>query len=128
MRRHVGSAGANHGERVLDQGADIDARGCRRHQSERRQHGVASADAGIAMEDAGKALFGRNLLQRRAGIGHRDKAMAGLVGADGLGDPREEVILHRVGLGGAAGFAGDDEHGIGEIDRALQGANLRGIG
>ena len=128
VRRHVGSAGANHRERMLDQGANIDPGGCRRHQPERRQHGVASADGGIAVEDAGKTLLGRDLLQRRAGIGHRDEAVAGLVGADGLGHPREEIILHRVGLGGAAGFAGDDEHGVGEVDRGLQGADLRGIG
>jgi hypothetical protein len=32
-----------------------------------------------------KALLGRDLLQRRAGIGHGDEAVAGLVGADGLG-------------------------------------------
>ncbi len=84
MRRHVRPAGANHRERVLEQRADIDARGGGRHQPERRQHGIAAADGGVAVEDARKALLGRDLLQRRAGIGHRDEAVAGLVGADRL--------------------------------------------
>ena len=128
MRRHVGAAGAHHRKRMRDQAANVDAGGSRRHQSERRQHGVAAADRGIAVEDAGKALLGRNLLQRRAGIGDGDEAMAGLVLADGLGDAIEEIILHHVRLGGAAGFAGDDEQRVGEIDRILHRAHLRGIG
>ncbi len=83
---------------------------------------------GIAVEDAGKALFGRDLLQRRAGIGHRDEAMPGLVGADRFRHALEEIILHHVGFGGAAGFAGDDEQGVGNVDRGLQVADLRRIG
>ena len=128
VRRHVGAAGAHHRERVRDQAANVDTGGRRRHQAERRQHGVASADRGIAVEDAGKALLGRDLLQRRAGIGDGDEAMAGLVLADGLGDAIEEIILHHVRLGGAAGFAGDDEQRVGEIDLLLHRAHLRGIG
>ena len=44
VRRHVGAAGAHHRKRMRDQAANIDAGGRRRHQAERRQHGVASAD------------------------------------------------------------------------------------
>ena len=128
MWRHVGAAGAHHRKRVRDQAANVDTGGSRRHQPERRQHGVASADRRIAVEDAGKALLGRNLLQRRAGIGDGDEAMTGLVLADRFGDAIEEIILHRVRLGGAAGFAGDDEQRVGEIDRILHRAHLRGIG
>ena len=84
VRRHIRPAGARHRKRMLDQGANIDAGGRRRHQPERRQHGIASADRGIAVENAREALLGRDLLQRRAGIGHRDETMAGLVGADAL--------------------------------------------
>ena len=113
---------------MLYEGADVDAGGRGGHQAERRQHRVAPADRGIAVKDARKALFGRDLLQRRAGIGHRDETMAGLVGADGLGDAGEEIILHHVRFGGAAGFAGDDEHGIGKVDLRLQAAHLRRIG
>ncbi len=80
------------------------------------------------MEDAGKALFGRDLLQRRVGIGHRNEPMAGLLGANGLGDAGEEIILHHVRLGGAAGLAGDDEEGCCDVDAVLHRANLRGIG
>ena len=76
VRRHIRPAGAHHRERVLQQRADIDARRRGRHQPERRQHRVTSADRGIAVEDAGKALLGRDLLQRRAGIGHRDETCA----------------------------------------------------
>ena len=54
--------------------------------------------------------------------------MPGLVGADGLRDAREEIILHHVRLGGAAGLAGDDEQGVGDVDRGLHAAHLRGIG
>ncbi len=85
VRRHVRPAGAHHRKRVFYQGANIDAGGRGGHQPERRQHRVASADRGIAVEDAGKALSGGDLFQRRAGIGHRDEAVPGLVGADGLG-------------------------------------------
>ena len=109
MRRHVRAAGAHHRKRMVDQAAHVDAGGRGRHQPERRQHRIAPADRGVAMEDAGKALLGRDLLQRRAGIGDRDEAMAGLVRADRLRDAIEEIILHHVRLGGAAGLAGDDE-------------------
>ena len=128
MRRHIGSAGAHHRQRVLQQRADVDA--CRRgrHQPERRQHGIASADRRVAMEGPRKALLGRDLLKRRAGIGHRDETVPGPVGADRLGDAREEVILHHVRLGGAAGLAGDDKECVGEVDRGLHAADLRGIG
>ena len=128
MRRHVRPAGTHHRKRVFDERADVDAGGGGGHQPERRQHGVAPADGGIAVEDARKTLFGRDLLQRRAGIGHRDETMPGLLGADRLGDAGEEIILHHVRLGGAAGFAGDDEDGVGEVDLRLQAAHLRRIG
>ena len=82
MRRHVRPAGAHHRQRMGNQAAHIDAGGGGRHQAERRQYGIAPADGRLAVEDARKALFGRDLLQRRAGIGHGDKAMACLVLAD----------------------------------------------
>ena len=113
---------------MLDQRADVDAGGRSRYQSERRQHGVASADRGFAVENPREALFGRRLLQRRAGIGHRDEAMSGLAGANRLGNAIEEIVLHRVGLGGAAGFAGDDEQSFGDIDGFFHRADLYGIG
>src|ERR1700743_2141971 len=53
--------------------------------------------------------------------------MRGLLGADPLRDALEEVVLHHVWFGGAAGFAGDDEQRIGKIDLSLQGADLRWI-
>ncbi|MGY4314565.1 hypothetical protein ACVWW1_003892 [Bradyrhizobium sp. JR3.5] len=128
LRRHVGAAGAHHGERMTEQAADVDACGRRRHQAERRQHGIAAADRGIAVEDTGKALLDRDLLQRRAGVGHRDEAMAGLVLADRLGHPVEEIVLHHVRLGRAARFGGDDEQRLGDVDILLHRAHLRRIG
>ena len=80
------------------------------------------------MENAGKALLGRHLLQRRAGIGHRDEAVAGLVLADRLRHAIVEIILHRVRLGGAAGFAGDDEQRLLDVDCLLHRTHLRRIG
>ncbi|MFK4398646.1 hypothetical protein ABIF31_005203 [Bradyrhizobium elkanii] len=64
LRRHVGTAGAHHGERMAEQAADVDAGSGRRHQTERRQHGIAAADRRVAVEDAGKTLLDRDLLQR----------------------------------------------------------------
>src|SRR5437879_150036 len=87
-----------------------------------------STDRWIAVEDACKTLSGCDLLQRRAGIGHRDEAVTGLVGADRLGNLREEIILHHVRLGGAAGFAGNDEQGFGDVDRSPKMADLPGVG
>ncbi len=40
----------------------------------------------------------------------------------------EEIILHHVRFGGAAGFAGDDEQRVGDVDRRLHGADLGRIG
>ena len=128
VRRHVGSAGAHHRERVLQQGAQVDARGRGWHQPEWRQHGVTSADRWIAMEDACKTLSGCDLLQRRARVGDRDEVVAGLAGADRLGYAGEEIVLHHVRFGRAAGLAGDDEQGFGDVDRSLKVADLRGVG
>ena len=89
---------------------------------------IAVTDPGSPWKMRRKALLGRDLLQRRSGIGHRDEALAGLLGADRLGDAGEEIILHDVRLGGAAGLAGDDEQRVGDVDRSLHGADLRGIG
>ncbi len=128
MRRHVRAAGAHHRQRMADQAPHVDAGGRRRHQAERRQHRIASADRRLAVEGAGKALPGRDLLQRRAGIGHRDEAVAGRFGADRLGDALEEIVLHCVRLGGAAGFAGDDEQRLLDVDLLFHRADLRRIG
>ena len=57
MRRHIGAAGPHHCQRVCHQAANIDAGGGRGHQPEWRQHRISPADRGIAVEDAGKALF-----------------------------------------------------------------------
>ena len=108
---------------------DIDARGCRRHQAERREHRIAPADGGLAVEDARIVQRLRRLLQRRAGIGDRNEAMAGLdLRPDRLRDALVEIILHRVRFGGAAGLAGDDEHGVGDVDPGLHRPDLRRIG
>ena len=61
------------------------------------------------MEDARKILLLGDLLQRRAGIGDGNKMRACLILADGVANLREEIILHHIRLGGAAGFAGDDQ-------------------
>ena len=128
MRRHVGAAGAHHRQRIGHQRTHVDAGRSRRHQAERRQYRVAPADGRLAMEGTGKALPGCHLLQRRAGIGHRDEAVAGLVLANRLCHAVVEIILHRIRLGGAAGLAGYDEQRLGDIDRLLHRAYLRRIG
>ena len=80
------------------------------------------------MEDARKTLSGCDLLQRRARVGDRDEVVAGLAGADRLGYAGEEIVLHHVRFGRAAGLAGDDEQGFGDVDRSLKVADLRGVG
>ena len=54
--------------------------------------------------------------------------MAGLGGADGFRHKLEEIVLHHVRLGGAAGFAGNDEQGFCQVDLGLLAAHLRRIG
>ena len=67
-------------------------------------------------------------VERGAGIGDRDEAMAGLVGADRFRHPRVKIVFQRIGLGGAPGFAGNDEDGSCDVDRRFQRANLGGVG
>ena len=55
VRRHVRLRRSAPSPACAEQAADVDAGGRRRHQSERRQHRVASADGGIAVEDAGES-------------------------------------------------------------------------
>ena len=64
MRRHVRAARAHHVQGIVDQLAHIDAGRGGRHQTKRREHRIAPADGRLAMEDAGKTLFDRDLLQR----------------------------------------------------------------
>ncbi len=64
MRRYIRPAGADHRQRVTEQRAHVYARSRRRHQPERRQHGIAAADGAVAIEDPSEALLGRDLLQR----------------------------------------------------------------
>src|SRR6516225_3768410 len=83
------------------------------------------AVAGLAIEDPGIVELLGGLLERGAGIGHRDEAMSGLHrGPDGLSDAIVEIILHRVRLGRPAGLAGHDEHGLGDVDLGLRCAHL----
>ena len=45
----------------------------RRHEAEIRQHRVAAADPGVAVEDVPEAVLLGDLLHVRAGVGHRDE-------------------------------------------------------
>ena len=69
----------------------------------------------------------RFFFQRRAGVGDRDEAMAGLVGANGLRDARMKIVFQRIRFSGAAGLAGHDEHCTGNVDHRFQRANLSGV-
>jgi hypothetical protein len=60
------------------------------------------------MKDPAEAPLLGVALQRRTWVGDRDELLARLI-ADLLGNLGEEIILKNIGLGGAAGFAGDNE-------------------
>ena len=89
-RRHVRAAGSLHRPHRFEQAFDVKTHRRRRHQAELRQHGVAPADRGYAVENMSKAkLFGASL-QRRSGIGDRDEVFARFVLASHRADPVEE--------------------------------------
>ncbi len=64
----------------------------------------------------------------RARVGDGDEAAAGFVGANSLLHALEEILLIDVGFERAAGFAGNDEEGLGEIDFLFDGADLCRVG
>src|SRR5206468_10643262 len=63
---------------VREQPLDVDAHQRCRHDAERRQCGVAAADARLPGEDAPEIALLRHALQLRAGIRDRDEARAAL--------------------------------------------------
>ena len=56
------------------------------------------------------------------------KCFAGLVRTAHRAGAVEEIIHEDIGLERAAGFAGDDEQRLGEVDRLFDGLDLRRIG
>ena len=86
-RRHIRAAGSLHRLRRFEKAFDVETHRRRRHQAELRQHGVAPADRGYAVEDMSKVELLGTSLERRAGIGDRDEVFAGLVLASHRADP-----------------------------------------
>ena len=101
---------------------DIDAHDRRRNHAEIRERGVAAADRRQAEEDVAEVVGLGDVLHLRPGVGDGDETVGSAARA------LEEILLEDVGLERAAGLAGDDEERLGEIDLALDGADLRGIG
>ena len=81
----------------LEQPLDVETHRRRRHQAEFRQHRIAPADRGHAVEDMGEAELLGASLQRRAGIGHRDEMLADLVLAAHRADAVEEILHEDLG-------------------------------
>ena len=84
--------------------------------------------AGVAVEDVAEAVVLGDLLHLGAGVGDGDEMAARLLGAHGLLHLIEEVLLEDIGLEGGAGFAGDDDERIGEIDLVAGRPDLLGVG
>ncbi len=123
-RWHVRAAGSFHLVRRLEEAFDVETHRRRRHQTELRQHGIPAADRGHAMEDMGKAQLLGAALQRGTGIGHRDEVFAGLILASHRAGTVEKICHEDVGLQRAAGFGGDDEQRLAEIDRQFDRLDL----
>ena len=113
---------------TVEQRVHVDAHHGARHHAEVRQGRVAPADRREAVGDVAKALLLGQLLELGAGVGDRDEASRGLLGADRLPHALEEVLLEDVRLERRAGLARDDEDGAGEVELALARAHLRGVG
>src|ERR1019366_4235123 len=100
--------------------------------AEVRERGIASADGWQSIKDVAEAVALGDQLHLRAGICDRDKAAARLVfifiRAHGLLHALEEILLVDVRFKRAAGFAGDDEERLGEINLLLDALDLRRIG
>ena len=71
---------------------------------------------GSAEEDLAKAVRFGDFLHVRAGVGDGDETRSGFGGADGLLHALKEILLEDIRLERAAGLAGDDEDGFGEIE------------
>ena len=106
----------------------VEAHDRRRHHAEIAQRGVAAADAGAAEEDATEVMRLRGVLHLGARVGDGHEALARLGRADRGLHPLEEVLAQRVGLERAARLAGDDDDGAGQVELALDGLHLRGVG
>ncbi len=127
-RRHVGAARAHHRLCHLQKAPDVEADRGRRNEAEFRQDGVAPTDRRHTVKDMSKANLARALLQRRAGVGHRDEMVASPLLALQCDDAVEKVVQEDIGLQRTAGLGGDDEQSIAELDRALNRLDLLRVG
>ena len=122
------AAGLDHFRGVGEEFGNVDAHDGGGNHAEIGERGVAAADAGDARKNFAKFVALGDFLHFRAGIGDGDEAIADFRVAHFFFYALEEILLVDVGLEGAAGFAGDDADGAGEIDFAFDGFDLRGIG
>src|SRR5439155_14433855 len=90
LRHHVGA---------LEQRPHIEVHERRRHDPERRERRVATADRRLARDDPCEAAFPRQLLELGAGIGDRGESAS----------TRKEVVELAAGLERRAGLRGRDE-------------------
>ena len=95
--------------RPLEQARDVDPGERRRDEPERRQRGVAAADRRLARDDLHAAL-GRQLLERRAGVGDDEKAVSAPA------DPLPEVVEMAARLDRRARLRRDDEQRVVELE------------
>ncbi len=126
--RDAGSAGLDHFLGAGQESAHVQTHERAGHHAKIRERGIAAADAGQAGENMAEVIGLGDLLHFRAGIGDGDEAAAGLVRADGLLHPFEEVLLENIGLERGAGLAGDDEQRLGQVDFVFGCLDLRRIG
>src|SRR5450631_914675 len=80
------------------------------------------------MEDAGKAQLLGALLQRGTAIGYNDEVFGDLIHSSHCADAIEEIFHEDVGFQRTAGFGGDDEQRLAEIDRPCDRLDLCRIG
>ena len=95
------------------------------HEAERGERRVAAADGRVGVEDA-VAGGARRLVERRAGVGDDDDALARVDA--GVAERLLEDAALAVGLDGRARLRRDDERGLSASRSVERGAHLAGLG
>src|SRR5206468_5259122 len=95
------------GPRPLQQRPAVDAGERRGDHADRRQRGIAAADAGWMWDDRAEPAPARDPVERAPGLRDGDE----LLGTR----PRHEVVAEGKRLDRVAGLAGDDKQGAREV-------------
>ena len=80
------------------------------------------------MKDVAKLICFRFFFELRSRIGDRNETAAGFLRPDRLLNAIEEILFEDVWLERAAGFAGNDEQRLCQVNLAFECLDLRGIG